>query len=122
MKLNFLRILAKIYVQRWLGHDHGKRILDVGSGHRPNEDATHLVYLMPEDNSERGKSIKRHGRPLVVASLEALPFKDQTFDYIFASHVVEHVEDPAKACHELIRVGQTKKSLTLFIMCFGIFV
>ncbi|MGB0908935.1 MAG: class I SAM-dependent methyltransferase [Nitrospirales bacterium] len=106
MRFKDIRTFVKMYVQRCLGNRHEKKVLDVGSGHRPNKEATHLVDLWQENNSERGKSIKRHGRPLIVATLEALPFKDQTFDYIIASHVVEHVEDPTQACNELIRVGR----------------
>ncbi len=33
-----------------------------------------------------------------------IPFKDNTFDYIFASHVLEHILDDKKAMSELFRV------------------
>jgi ubiquinone/menaquinone biosynthesis C-methylase UbiE len=35
-----------------------------------------------------------------------LPFKDNEFDYIIASHVVEHVEDISYFLNELSRVGK----------------
>jgi ubiquinone/menaquinone biosynthesis C-methylase UbiE len=35
-----------------------------------------------------------------------LPFKDKEFDYIIASHVVEHVEDISYFLNELSRVGK----------------
>ena len=107
MRLRDLQILARMYVRRWCGSHDGRTVLDVGSGHRPHEDATHLVDLLPEDDTERGKPIKRHGRPLVAATLEALPFKNHTFDFIYACHVLEHVRDPAAACRELMRVGRS---------------
>ena len=107
MRLSDLRTAARIYCRRRFGLGDGRTVLDVGSGHRPHEDATHLVDLLPEDDTERGKPLKRHGRPLVVATLEALPFKDQTFDFIYACHVLEHVQDPAVACRELMRVGRS---------------
>ena len=35
-----------------------------------------------------------------------MPFKDNEFDYIIASHVVEHVEDISYFLNELYRVGR----------------
>ena len=40
----------------------------------------------------------------VVASGDDLPFKDNTFDYVFTSHVMEHFFDPIKAIQEHLRV------------------
>ena len=106
MRLSDVRFLGKFYVRQWLGIRSGKRILDVGSGHRPHEDATHLLDLLPDDDSERGKPIKRLGLPLVLGTIESLPFRAGAFDYVYASHVLEHTRDPAAACTELIRVGR----------------
>ncbi len=106
MRLSDVRIYAKYFLRRYLGSTDGKRILDVGSGHRPHEDSTHLLDLLPEDDSERGKPIKILGRPLVLGNIEAIPFQDKTFDYVYACHVLEHTRDPAAACRELMRVGR----------------
>jgi ubiquinone/menaquinone biosynthesis C-methylase UbiE len=38
------------------------------------------------------------------AALERLPFADAVFDYISSHEVIEHIEDPAVALHELFRV------------------
>jgi ubiquinone/menaquinone biosynthesis C-methylase UbiE len=65
-----------------------------------------LLELLPDDNSERGKPMKRLGRALVIANVEAIPFKDKSFDYVYASHVLEHVQAPANACRELMRIGR----------------
>lgn len=35
-----------------------------------------------------------------------MPFENREFDFVFCSHVLEHVEDPARACTELMRVGR----------------
>ena len=40
----------------------------------------------------------------VIASGDDLPFKDNTFDYVFNSHVMEHFFDPVKAIKEHLRV------------------
>jgi SAM-dependent methyltransferase len=34
-------------------------------------------------------------------------YKNKQFDFIFCSHVAEHVSDPKKFCSELMRVGKT---------------
>jgi SAM-dependent methyltransferase len=82
------------------------RVLDVGSGHFPFEDATHLVDCYMEGDKERGGPLNRSGKILVVADIEALPFRDKTFEFAYASHVLEHSKDPAKACEELMRVAK----------------
>ncbi|MGQ9572457.1 MAG: class I SAM-dependent methyltransferase [Dehalococcoidia bacterium] len=38
------------------------------------------------------------------ASLTALPFASETFDLIICKHVLEHLDEPASAFHELARV------------------
>jgi len=46
-------------------------------------------------------------RPVdVVAPGEDLPFADDAFDFVFASHVIEHFADPISALQEWIRVAR----------------
>ena len=40
----------------------------------------------------------------ILSSGDNLPFKDEVFDYVFNSHVVEHFFDPIKAVKEWFRV------------------
>lgn len=91
----------------------GWHVLDVGSGDSPFPLATVLVDRMPRSHAS-GDNIRhenpsgalvRHGLPLVVADIEALPFPDQAFDFVYTSHVVEHVTDPGRALGELMRVA-----------------
>ena len=98
---DFIRQLRK----RWDPSFKERKVLDIGSGHRPHPDATHLVDLYLKDDTERGKKLKRLGKYLIQANIETLPFKDKVFEYIYASHVLEHTSDPAEACRELMRVG-----------------
>jgi hypothetical protein len=92
--------------KRWDPGFKERRVLDIGSGHRPHPDATHLVDLYLTDNTERGKKLKRIEKRLIQANIEALPFKDKIFEFIYASHVLEHTINPAEACRELMRVGK----------------
>ena len=38
------------------------------------------------------------------ASIEAVPFADETFDVVFAAHVLEHLPDPMVGLREMVRV------------------
>jgi len=85
------------------------RILDVGSGNNPVNIATHLLDLYPEDNTERGGKLEL---PLGIkefkaGSIENIPFPEKYFDLVHASHVIEHVDQPAKAVQEVMRTGRT---------------
>jgi SAM-dependent methyltransferase len=40
----------------------------------------------------------------VKADILDLPFEDKRFDFVFCNHVLEHIEDDAKAMSELFRV------------------
>ena len=42
----------------------------------------------------------------VVADGDALPFDDDSYDFVFSSHVIEHFPDPIKALHEWVRVAR----------------
>jgi ubiquinone/menaquinone biosynthesis C-methylase UbiE len=42
----------------------------------------------------------------VLCPMESMPFKDKEFDYARCHHVIEHTEDPAKACSELVRIAK----------------
>src|SRR3989449_11641579 len=106
MRLSDVTVISKFWFRRRFGAKDSRTILDVGSGHRPHEDATHLVDLLPDDNSERGKPLKVLGRPIIRGTVEALPFRSKSFDYVYACHVLEHTKDPATACNELMRIAR----------------
>jgi len=42
----------------------------------------------------------------VVVAGDDLPFADDAFDFVFASHVIEHFPDPVRALQEWIRVAR----------------
>ena len=83
------------------------RVLDVGSGQSPHPRADVLLEKFPEDNLHRaGDAIDRRDPRLVVGDALAMPFPDGAFDYVIASHIAEHVDDPAAFCREVARVGR----------------
>ena len=83
------------------------RVLEIGSGNRPRKRSDVLCDKFIEENTERsgGDSIVIDKRPFVVADALALPFKDKCFDYVIASHILEHVDDPHQFISELKRVA-----------------
>jgi SAM-dependent methyltransferase len=89
------------------GISRGDRVLDVGCGSAPFALATHLADRSWTDNSERfGYPIPLDDRPFYECSVEALPFRPKEFDFVYCSHTLEHVRNPAAACSELMRVAK----------------
>ncbi len=79
-------------------------VIEIGSGHHPWPQSHVLVDKTLED-TERVGSIKSDGRPLIIADMEDLPFRDGAFASSIASHVLEHASDYERATSELARVS-----------------
>lgn len=80
-------------------------VLDVGSGAFPNQAADVLVDSELQDNRHRHGLPVKVDRPFAVARAEALPFRAKAFEFVIASHIAEHVDDPQGFCREIARVG-----------------
>jgi uncharacterized protein YbaR (Trm112 family)/SAM-dependent methyltransferase len=80
-------------------------VLEVGAGGNPYPRANVMLDAM-ESTIERNEQSLIKDRPLVLGLCEELPFKDKSFDFIIASHVLEHTADPEKFLNELMRVGK----------------
>lgn len=84
----------------------GERVLDVGGGQRPLQRADVSVdFDVFEGLHRQGLQIARD-RPLVCGDAQRLPFRDRAFDVACCRMVLEHIVDPAAACHELMRVAK----------------
>jgi len=82
-------------------------VLEIGSGDNPNSRADILCDRFITTNHERAGGFRiRIDRPMVVADGMRLPFRDQTFDYVIASHIFEHMDDPIGFAREIMRVGK----------------
>lgn len=81
--------------------------MDVGGGHNPFKGITHLLELDLDDGLQRGgkRVVLPEAAALIVGDAIALPFRSDSFGYVYASHVLEHVDDPEVACKEIMRVG-----------------
>jgi uncharacterized protein YbaR (Trm112 family) len=82
----------------------GGLVLDVGAGQAAHDRSDLVVDKYVADDFERGAPLDLR-KPLVVADAQALPFADQTFAYVIASHVLEHATDPVRFARELARIG-----------------
>lgn len=105
-----LRALSNFYERRikipvkWDG-----LVLDIGSGEKPHWRADVLCDFYPDEEFSVQRSGGGHAhvtKPMVIGNVEKLPFKDNAFDFVIASHLLEHIPDVEKACQELIRVAK----------------
>lgn len=96
------------YLIRSFKIDNGDKVLDIGGGGTPFRRADVVVDLYFNDNSHRGgrNIVLLAGKQYIQADIEALPFKDKVFGFALCRHVLEHVDNPYRACSELIRVAK----------------
>lgn len=80
-------------------------VLDVGSGGNPHPRADVLIDRL-NGSEHRGGGPMLIDRPAIIGDATKLPFKDKSFDYVIASHVLEHMPDPEIFLSELQRVGR----------------
>ena len=84
-------------------------VLDLGSGDKPFWRADVIVDKYLEDDRQRssGPVLLDKNKLFIKADVENLPFKDKVFDFVYCSHLLEHVENPVKAINEITRVGKS---------------
>ncbi len=80
-------------------------VLEVGSGGNPYFRSNVLLDAY-EETRERHWVPLISDRPTVLGFVEHLPFRDKTFDFVIASHVLEHSHNPARFLDELQRIAK----------------
>ena len=86
------------YVNSILEKNPNWKILDVGCGYRANKKASVIADVQDFSNFYKGKNF-------VQLQGKKLPFKDKEFDFVIASHVIEHVNDFEFFIKELERIS-----------------
>jgi SAM-dependent methyltransferase len=81
-------------------------VLEVGSGGNPYPRANVLLDAYEETRQRHWEPLKID-RPMVMGYIERLPFKSGSFDFLIASHVLEHSANPEKALAEFQRVARS---------------
>lgn len=79
-------------------------VLEVGSGGNPYARANVLLDGY-EDTRQRHWAPLVADRSTVLGFVERLPFRDKAFDFVIASHVLEHSTQPEQFLGELQRVA-----------------
>ena len=74
------------------------KILDIGCGYRPHNKASTIADVQDFSNYYKDKKF-------VHIKEKKLPFKDREFDFVIASHVIEHVNDFEFFIKEIERIS-----------------
>ncbi len=74
------------------------KILDIGCGYRAHPSASVIADVQDLSNYYKEKNF-------IKINEKKLPFKDKEFDFVIASHVIEHVEDFQFFINELERIS-----------------
>ena len=86
------------------------RVLEIGPGSLPHSRSdVYLEKIFDEDEADlqRGHAMKVElDKPVIYYKELPLPLKDNEFDYIICSHVLEHVADVDVFTKELFRVAK----------------
>ena len=90
---------SKDYIQSILSKKPDWKILDIGCGYGANEFANTICDVQDLSKFYKDKNF-------IKLENKQLPFKDNEFDFVIASHVLEHVEDLKFFINELERVSK----------------
>jgi hypothetical protein len=99
------------------------KVLDVGSGHQPNRRANIILdrYVGETIHRTTQKVEMPPDKYFVMGDALSTPFADKEFDFVIASHIAEHIDDPIQFCNELQRIAkrgyiETPGPLTEFLL------
>ena len=90
---------SKKYIDNLLQNNSTWNILDIGCGYNANKFAKVVCDIQDLSNHYQDKEFIR-------LTEKKLPFKDKEFDFVVASHVIEHVDDVDFFIKELERVSR----------------
>ena len=90
---------SKKYIDNLLQNNSTWNILDIGCGYNASKFAKVICDVQDLSNHYQDKKF-------IKLTEKKLPFKDKEFDFVIASHVMEHVEDIDFFIKELERVSK----------------
>ena len=96
---NLIKRTSKNYIQTTLSKNSDWKILDIGCGYSANEFANTICDVQDLSKFYKDKNF-------IKLENKQLPFKDNEFDFVIASHVLEHVEDFKFFISELERISK----------------
>ena len=86
-------------VNKKLKENPNWKVLDIGCGYTANENATVVSDVQDLSNFYKNKKF-------VKITEKKLPFKDNEFDFVITSHVIEHVDDFQYFISEIERISK----------------
>ena len=89
---------SKKFIDNLLQSNDKWKILDIGCGFTAHKSASVICDIQDLQDFYKDKKF-------IKLTEKTLPFKNKEFDFVIASHVLEHVEDPAFFIKELERVS-----------------
>ena len=93
-----LRRTSINFVNETLSKNSNWKILDIGCGYTANKYATVIADIQDLSNFYKDKNF-------VKIKDKKLPFRNNEFDFVISSHVIEHVEDFEFFLKELERIS-----------------
>lgn len=96
--------------------DGSALVLDVGSGGNPYPRSDVLLDRLGGAEHRSGVAMKID-RMAIIGDATKLPFKDKSFDFIIASHILEHMPNPEIFLKEMQRVGKAGYIETPNFLC-----
>ena len=97
-KFILLKRTSLNFVNNKLKNNIGWNVLDIGCGFRPNPYATTIADIQDFSGFYKEKNF-------IKLNDKRLPFKNKEFDYVIASHVIEHVDDFEYFIKEIERIS-----------------
>ena len=85
-------------IEKKLSEHKNWKVLDIGCGYTANKFATTIADVLDLQEFYKGKNF-------VKIENKKLPFEDNTFDFVIASHVIEHIEDISFFLKEIQRIS-----------------
>ena len=89
---------SKQFIDNILNNNPAWKVLDIGCGYTAHENATVISDIQDLSSFYKNKNF-------IKLENNILPFKDKEFDFVIASHVIEHVKDVEIFISELERVS-----------------
>ena len=96
---SLIKRTSKNFIENTLSSNSNWNVLDIGCGYGANKFAN--VVCDVQDLSEHYPK-----KTFIKLTEKKLPFKDKEFDFVIASHVMEHVDDIEFFISELERVSK----------------
>ncbi len=93
-----IRRSSKKFIDNLLKKNQTWKVLDIGCGYSAHKNASVICDIQDLSNFYDNKNFIRLENNI-------LPFKDKEFDFVIASHVIEHVKDVKTFLSELERVS-----------------